>query len=359
MSRDGILNFLSSILVIIVGLSIGFVVLLLSDASNAVEAFSTVLTFGFSSMRNAGDVLLSATPLILTGLSVSFAYKTGLFNIGATGQFTLGAFVAVYISIEFMFLPAPLRIITAIVAASITGALWGAIPGLLKAYRNVHEVISCIMTNYIAMFFVNHMIITHIFDQGRGTSLPLPSSSNLPSLGLGEIFRDHLRSSNVNIGIFIAIAVAILVYIILEKTTFGYELKACGFNKDAATYAGINGNANVVKSMMIAGGIAGMAGALTFMNGTGLSMSIVDVLRTEGFTGISVAFLGLNHPIGIIFSGMFVSYLYLGGARMQVFGFSVELVEMVMAVIIYFCAFVFLVKSALAKKLFKKEGGKG
>jgi len=349
----GALNFLSSILVIVVGLAVGFIILLISDAGQAIPAFTTILTFGLSSMRNIGDVLLLATPIILTGLSVAFAYRTGLFNIGASGQFTFGAFVAVYISVEFTFLPPAVRILSAIVAAALAGALWAAIPGLLKAYRNVHEVISCIMTNYIGMFFVNFMIINHIFDQGRGTSLPLPSDSNLPSLGMENIFREPMgatfRSSNVNIGIIIAIVVAIIVYIILEKTTFGYELKACGFNKDAAKYAGINENRNIVMSMMFCGALAGIAGALNYMNGTGLSMSVVDALAMEGFTGISVAFLGLNHPIGIIFSGIFISYLQLGGARMQVFGFSIEIVEIAISVIIYFCAFVFLIKSQLER----------
>jgi len=356
---SGVLNFLSSVLVIIIGLFIGFIILLVSDSAQAIPAFSTILTFGASSLRNVGDVLLLATPIILTGLSVAFAYRTGLFNIGASGQFTFGAFVAVYISVELTFLPPPIRILSAILAAALVGALWGAIPGLLKAYRNVHEVITCIMTNYIGMFFVNFMIINYIFDQGRGTSLPLPSDSNLPSLGLENIFREPMgaayRSSHVNAGIIIAILIAVLVYIILEKTTFGYELKACGFNKDAAKYAGISENKNIVLSMMFCGALAGTAGALNYMNGTGLSMSVVDSLAMEGFTGISVAFLGLNHPIGIIFSGIFVSYLYLGGARMQVFGFSIEIIEVVIAMIIYFCAFVLVVKSLLSK-VFK--GGK-
>ena len=362
MNRNGMLSFLSSIMVIVAGLLIGFIILLISDSEQAIPAFMTILTFGATSMRNVGDVLLLATPIILTGLSVAFAFRTGLFNIGASGQFTFGAFVAIYISVEFTFLPPPIRILTSILAAAVTGALWAAIPGMLKAYRNVHEVISCIMTNYVAMFFVNFMIISFIFDQGRGTSLPLPADSNLPSMGLEHIFREPFgatyRSSHVNIGIVIAILIAILIYIILEKTTFGYELKACGFNKDAAKYAGINEKRNIITSMMFCGALAGIGGALNYMNGTGLAMSIIDSLATEGFTGISVAFLGLNHPIGIIFSGIFVSYIYLGGARMQVFGFSLELVEVVISVIIYFCAFVFLVKSFLGKTImakFRKE----
>ena len=355
MSKSGIMNFLSSVLVILAGLLIGLIILLVSDHTQAWDAFMTMTTFGFRSMRNVGDVLLQATPIILTGLSVAFAYKTGLFNIGATGQFTWGAFVAVYIGVEFTFLPSPIRIITAVVAAALAGAIWGALPGLLKAYRNVHEVISSIMFNYIAMFFVNFLIINHLFDQGRGTSLPLPSSSNLPTLGLGNIFRDNVRSSHVNSGIIIAILIAIVVYIILEKTTFGYELKACGFNKDAAKYAGINENRNIVKSMAISGALAGIGGALTYMSGTGLSMSTVDTLSQEGFTGISVAFLGLNHPLGVIFSGILVAFLSLGGTRMQPFGFSPEIVGLVISVIIYFCAFVFLVRTFLEKGFGKKD----
>jgi len=354
MNRDSIFNFLSSILVIIAGLAIGFIILLISNASEAWPAFLTILTFGARSMRNIGDVLLFATPIIMTGLSVAFAYKTGLFNIGATGQFTFGAFVAIYIGVNFEFLPPPIRIITSIVAAAIAGALWGAIPGLLKAYRNVHEVISCIMTNYIGMYLVNYMIVNSLFDQGRGTTLPLMEDSNLPSLGMENVFSETVgnltRSSSVNLGIIIAIVMAILVYIILEKTTFGYELKACGFNRDAAKYAGVNEKSKIISSMMICGALAGIGGALNFMNGTGLSLSAVDALQPEGFTGISVAFLGLNHPIGIIFSGTLVSYLFLGGARIQVYGFSVELMEIVISVIIYFCAFVFLVKSFLGRR---------
>jgi len=351
MKRSGIMNLLSSVLVIIAGLIIGFIILLVSSASDAIPAFRTLLTFGGSSMRNFGNVLLSATPIIMTGLSVAFAFKTGLFNIGASGQFAFGGFVAILIGVELTALPAPIRVIVAITAAALAGAAWGAIPGLLKAFCNVHEVISSIMTNYIGMFFVNFMIINYLFDQGRGTSTRIPESSALPAMGLDRIFREPLgagfRVSHVNAGIVIAILLAILVYIILEKTTFGYELKACGFNKDAAKYAGISENKNIVLSMMISGGLAGIGGALNYLNVTGLSMSIVDTLSMEGFTGISVAFLGLNHPIGIIFSGILVAYLFLGGVQMQMHGFSIQFVEMVISVVIYFCAFVFLVKTAI------------
>ncbi|MCL2361942.1 MAG: ABC transporter permease [Defluviitaleaceae bacterium] len=364
MNRDGLLSFLSSMLVIIVGLLIGFIVLLVTNAQQAWPAFQTILTFGFSSMRNIGDVLLHATPIILTGLSVAFAFKTGLFNIGASGQFMFGGFVAIVISIHGMFMPPAIRIPVAIIAAALAGALWAGLPGLLKAYRNVHEVISSIMTNYIAMFFIVYMIQSNesIFNRGLSTSAHLPDSSNLPRLFFPDIFREPLGagfvSSRVNIGILIAIVVAVLVYIILEKTTFGYELKACGFNSDAAKYAGINQKRNIIYSMMISGSLAGVAGALNFMRGGGVGIGIVETLPMEGFTGISVAFLGLNHPIGIIFSGIFVSFMKLGGGRLQTYGFSSELVDTVIAVIIYFCAFVFVTKSLIGRFVKKKEGAK-
>ena len=353
MKYDGLVNALSSIVVIIIGLLVGFVILLITNTSVAIPAFVTLLTFGVSSMRIVGNVLMGATPIILTGLSVAFAFKTGLFNIGASGQFTFGGFVAIWIGVEFLFLPPWLRILTAILAAAVVGALWGAIPGLLKAYRNVHEVISSIMTNYIGMFFVTFMINNFLFDAGRGTSTRIPDESALPSFGLENIFADH-RPSDLNIGFIIAIIIAILIYIILEKTVFGYELKACGFNKDAAKYAGINQNRNIVYSMMISGSLAGIGGALMFLNTRGLSMSALDTLAMEGFTGISVAFLGLNNPIGIIFSGLFISYVYIGGTHMQIVNrVPIELVEVVISVIIYFCAFVMLVKAMFGQKIIK------
>jgi len=359
MKRAGLLSLLSTLIVILAGLAIGLIVLIASDTQQAFPAFWTMLSFGARTMRNIGDVLLGATPIILTGLSVTFAFKTGLFNIGAAGQFAFGGFVAIYIGVEFTFLPPVVRILFSILAAALAGALWGAIPGLLKAFRNVHEVITSIMTNYIAMFFISWLIQNTIFDFSRTTTQHMPPESNLPSLGLNYIFREPLgsgfRESSVNAGILIAILLAVMVYIILNKTTFGYELKACGYNKDAAKYAGISENKNIVSSMMICGAIAGVGGALNYMNGTGLSMTALPVLAMEGFTGISVAFLGLTNPIGVIFSGVFVSYLFLGGARMQPFGFSLEVVQIVISVIIYFCAFVLLVKNNLGKFLFRRK----
>lgn len=358
MNREGVTSFLSSLVVLAIGLLVGFFILLFTNPANALQAFARILTFGFSSMRNIGDVLLGATPIIMTGLSVAFAFKTGLFNIGATGQFAFGGIVAILIGLNFQETPDGLRIIFALVAATSAGALWGAIPGVLKAFRNVHEVISSIMTNYISMFFVVFLIERYAFLAVENRSASLPSNSNLPTLGFENIFREEFRpgvywTSQVNVGILIAIAAAVLMYIILEKTTFGYELKACGFNKDAAKYAGISQNRNIIASMIISGALAGLGGGMLYMSGT-VHMGVGNVLLPYGFTGISVAFLGLNNPIGIIFSGALISHLFLGGARTQVLGFPLEVVEIMISVIIYFCAFVFLMKTFLGRKIISK-----
>ncbi|MCL2568077.1 MAG: ABC transporter permease [Oscillospiraceae bacterium] len=350
-SGESGLSVLSSGVAVIAGLVVGLIILLITDASQAFPAFRSILTFGLQSSRNFGEVLFFATPIILTGLSVGFAYKTGLFNIGASGQFTFGAYVAIYIGVEATFLPPAIRIIASLLGAMLAGALWAAIPGLLKAYRNVHEVISCIMTNWIGIFLVNWLILNTIFDAMRNSTRHVPVDANMPGWGLGAFFQgDALRPSSVNSGIIVAIVAAILVYIILEKTKFGYELKACGFNQNAAKYAGINEKRNIIFSMMISGALAGLAGALHFLSGAGITMNVANVLAPQGFTGISVALLGLNNPIGIIFAGILIAYLHLGGFQMQLFGFVPEIIEIVIAVIIYFCAFVLLIKLFFANR---------
>ena len=343
------LSILSSFIAVLGGLLVGLIVLLFTDSENALPAFINILTFPFREIRNVGQVLYFATPLILTGLSVGFAMKTGLFNIGASGQFTCGAFAAIYIASEFTFIPVPLRIIVALLAAILSGALWGAIPGFLKAFRNVHEVISCIMTNWIGIFLVNHLISQTIIDTARNAT-PHITDAALPGLGLGELFQgSDARPSAVNSGLLLAVLAAIIIYIILDKTKFGYELKACGFNHDAAKYAGISEKRNVVTSMMISGALAGLGGGLHFLAGAGATMQVADVLATEGFTGISVALLGMSNPIGIIFGALLIAYLQIGGSHIQTYGFAPEIIQMVIAVIIYFCAFVLLIKMGLKR----------
>jgi simple sugar transport system permease protein len=291
----------------------------------------------------------------MTGLSVGFSARTGLFNIGAAGQFIVGAYAAVLVGVRCDFLPGHLHWMTALLAAMLAGALWGAIPGLFKALFNVNEVISCIMTNYIGTYLVNFLITRTIFDSLRNQSLRVAQSAVLPKMGMDKVFREGFIVSSANSGIFIAILFAILIFIILEKTSFGYELKACGFNRDAARYAGINEKRSIIISMTIAGAMAGLGGALLYLAGAGRGITVVDVLAMEGFNGIPVALLGLNHPLGIIFSGLLVAYLNVGGFNMQLFDFPPQVIEIIIGVIIYFSAFALLVREFFGSLKKKRE----
>ena len=344
---------LSSVTAILVGLLVGLLVLLITNASQAFGGFSQIISGGFSSMRNLGQVLYFATPVIMTGLSVGFSSKTGLFNIGASGQFIVGAYAAILVGVRCPFLPGHLHWMAALLAAMAAGALWGAIPGIFKAFFNVNEVIACIMTNYIGMFLVNFLIQRTVFDSLKNQTMRVADSATLPKMGMNLVFREGNNISSANSGIVVAILFAVLIYIVLEKTSFGYELKACGYNREAAHYAGINERRSIISSMMIAGAMAGLGGALIYLAGSGKGITVVDILAPEGFNGIPVALLGLNNPLGIIFSGFFVAYLNVGGFNMQLYNFAPQVIEIIIAVIIYFSAFALLVREFI--NAFNKE----
>ncbi|MCL2696202.1 MAG: ABC transporter permease [Clostridiales bacterium] len=345
---------LSSLLAIIAGLLIGFVILIVANPKDAISGFGMLAFSAMGDLRTIGQVLFFATPIIMTGLAVGFAGKTGLFNIGASGQFVIGAYFAVLVSVKLSFLPGVLLVPVAILAAMLGGAVWGMLPGILKAYRNVHEVISCIMMNYIGMYLVNYLIpISGIYNKLRNETVRLPENANLPKIGLDLVFAE----SDVNSGILIAILAAIAIYVILQKTKLGYELKACGYNKNAARYAGINANMGMVTAMIVSGALAGLGGALLYMAGSGKCIKVLDMLAPEGFNGIPVALLALNNPIGVIFSGLFISYLTVGGFNLQALEYPVEVVDMIVSIIIYFSAFSLLVKGYI--DMLGKRGKRG
>lgn len=337
--KDSVIKLSSAVIAIILGLLVGFIILLISNPSEAVRGFIKIMAGGFTGdPRGLGQVLYVATPIIMTGLSVGFAFKTGLFNIGTAGQFIVGAYCAVYVSVTFTFLPPSIHWIVAILAAAFGGALWGLLPGLLKAYYNVNEVIATIMMNYIGMYLVNYLVVETIYNSYKNQSLdPI---AVIPRWGLNKIF----VGSSVHAGIILAILIAIIVYILLNKTTFGYELKACGFNMDASRYAGINAKRGIVMSMVIAGALAGIGGGFLYLAKTGKSIEIVDVLSAEGFMGIPVALLGMSNPLGIIFSALFISHISEGGFYAQAYNFKPEIIGIITSVIIYFSAFALVVK---------------
>ena len=350
--KEAFLSFASSFGAILVGLFVGLIILLISNPAQAFNGFLTILAGGFTGGTNGiGQVLYLATPIIMTGLSVGFAFKTGLFNIGTPGQFIVGAYVAIYIGVKWTFIPASISWIVALFASLLAGALWALLPGILKALRNVNEVISSIMMNYIGMYLVNYLIVQTVYDSTRNQTTP--PSTVIPKWGLDKIF----GSSNINGGFFIMILCVIIIYIILNKTTLGYELKACGFNKNASRYAGINETKSIILAMVIAGALAGLGGGLLYLS-AGKHISVVDVLAIEGFNGIPVALLGLSNPIGIFFSGIFIAYLTQGGFYMQRFDFVPEVINIIVAVIIYCSAFSLAIKNFIMKRRRNKtEGG--
>lgn len=339
----------ASLVAILGGLLVGLIILFITNPSQAIPGFFSILLGGFSGgAKGIGDVLFLATPIIMTGLSVGFAFKTGLFNIGTPGQLIVGAYVAVLIGVKMTGLGSA-QWLVAILAALIAGALWAVIPGLLKAYFNVHEVISCIMMNYIGVYLVNMLVVQTVFNSLRNQSMPVASTAYLPTLGLDNVF----QGSSVNSGILIAIFFVIVLYIVLNRTIFGYELRACGFNKDASIYAGINAKRNIVLSMVIAGAMAGIAGGLMYLSNTGKYLSVGDTLPPEGFTGIPVALLGMSNPVGVLFAGVFISYITEGGFYMQLYNFVPQIIDIIIAIIIYFSAFSLIVRQYFQRYMLK------
>lgn len=354
LEKDGFIKIFSSFLAIIIGLLLGLIILLISNPKDALPAFITILLGGFSGgSRGMGQVIYTATPLILTGLSVGFAFKNGLFNIGAPGQFIVGAYAAVLVAVKCVFLPSWFHWILALFVSFIAGGLWAYLPGILKAKFNVNEVISSIMMNYIGMYLVNYLVTLTVYDMLKNQSQNIPPSGTIPNMGLNAIF----KGSSANGGFFIAILTVIIIYIILSKTTFGFELKACGLNKEASRYAGINEKRNIILSMVIAGTLAGLGGGLLYLSGVGKHIEVVDILAEEGFMGIPIALLGLSHPFGILIAGIFIAYITVGGFYMQMHDFTPEVIEMIISSIIYFSAFALMFRSIvgfISKKL-KKE----
>lgn len=344
---------ISSISAIVVGLLIGLVIMLITNPSSAFSGFGMIIGGGLQSLKDFGDVLYYATPIIMTGLSVAFAFRTNLFNIGTPGQFILGAFGAVLVGVHGEALGS-FQWVVALLASMIFGAIWALLPGIMKAYFNVNEVISCIMTNYIGMYLVNWLVVETVYHKLTNRSLPVAASANIPKMGLDLIFPGSLATG----GFVIAVLIAVLLNFILNRTTFGFELKACGFNKDASRYAGINAKKNIVLSMLIAGALAGIGGGLLYLAGSGKYIYVEDILASQGFMGIPVALLGMSHPIGALFAGIFIAYLTVGGSYMQLAGFVPEIIDIITAVIIYFAAFALILRNVLQRLRYRKAGEK-
>ena len=352
MKKEGSKSFISSLIAIGLGLLFGFIIIVIANPSDAFEGLKLLLTGGFyRGAKSLGQVFYLAVPIMMTGLSVAFAFKCGEFNIGTPGQYIIGAFTAVFIALKCTFIPNSILWFVCIIAAGLAGALWAIIPGMLKAFRNVNVVISCIMCNYIGMLLVIEGVKATIYNPTGAESYPVPADKAIPAFGLDKIFPD----SNINFGIVVAILLCIVAYIIMNKTTFGYELKACGYNSDGAKYAGMNEKKCIILSMAIAGFFAGVGGAIAFMSGTGKTLAISEVLPAEGFNGIPVALLGFNNPIGCIFAALFIGYINVGGNYMQSLDIAIEVIDIIIAAIIYFSSFTLFIKMIFNKRKGKKD----
>ena len=310
---------------------------------------SGALTFGFNP-ANVGNMLFRATPLILTGLSVAVAFKTGLFNIGAPGQYLAGTAVTLFIALKIpsTVIPAWLIWLAAFLGGVAAGALWGAIPGLFKAFLNVNEVLACIMTNWIAADLVTWVFdisdLKNVVESTKSGYIYKTSFNGVQTarLGLQRLF----AGSQVNAGILIAAVLAIGMYVMLEKTTFGYELKACGANRFAAKYAGSRDRRSIVLSMAIAGALAGAAGSLYYLSGnTEFFWSTYQSLPAVGFNGIPVALLAASNPVAVIFTGMFMSMLDIAGLQLtNLTAYNEYITDVIISVIVYLSAFSLVIR---------------
>ena len=348
-------SLLASLLCVVVGMLAGYIVLLFINPEGAGEAILTVIKNYFyypskpAVMKYLGNTLVKTAPLLMCGLSVLFAYKAGLFNIGAAGQYVAGAGAALYLALA---LHMPWYV--CLLAAMVAGALLGAVSGLQKSYFNVNEVISCIMLNWISLYCVN-MLLTRVKESTSPYTLTLASTNPgalLPSMGLGALFS---KNAYVTIALPLSVLVAVLIWVVLEKTRFGYELRATGNNKNAAKYCGMNQNRNTVLTMMIAGAIAGMGAAMLYLTGFEQWQCSQSSVPAMGFNGISAAFLGGLNPIGTIFSSYFIQHITNGGAYVDKSLYCAQISDLISSLIIYLCGFVAFFKFYMNTLLSKRE----
>lgn len=352
-------GWISSLIAVVIGLLFGLAIMLIAKPFAAFQGFFTILggwLIHGEALRRFGDFLYLSGPLILTGLSVGFAFKTGLFNIGATGQYTMGMYAAIFVGIYGDWF-GPFQWVAAFFAAVAFGTLWGLIPGFLKAFYNVHEVIASIMLNYIAMYTVNALIFNdpNLMNLAFSKTKSIDLYAYLPVTFLRDLF----PRSAIDIGIVIAVIVAIAIFWVLTKTTFGYELQSVGMNRFASQASGIRERRSLIYSMSIAGALAGAAGALYFLSigsiSSGNQYSVGNELLSAGFDGIAVALLAQSHPIGTIFSALLISFIQRGGYFMQLLGIKGEIIDVIVASIIYASAMAVFVQEFIGKRFKKRK----
>lgn len=355
--NGGVQSFITSILCVILGLALGYVALLLINAEGAWEAITAVLGNFFrwpeGPMRTKylAQTIVYTVPLLMCALSILFSYKVGLFNIGASGQYMAGAGIAIYAAMAWQ-MPWYVCLILAVVA----GAAVGALSGALKAYRNVNEVISGIMFNWIILYCVNMLLSSDVTKSPTAETYHIMHKNVdaiLPSLGLEQLVGGY---QYFTIAVPIALLMAVVIWIVLNKTKFGYELKATGNNKNAAKYSGMKEKQNIIITMCISGALAGLGAALFYLTDIkqwDVTASSVDAM---GFNGIAVAFLGCLNPIGSIVAAFFIQHITFGGANyIDLSVYSSQISSLISSLIIYLCGFVLFFKYAMNKMIDRSE----
>lgn len=345
----------SSLICIILGIAIGYIALLIVNPSGAGEAIMEVLKnfLHYSKanlqIKNFGNTLVKTAPLLMCSLSILFSYKVGLFNIGAAGQYCVGICVSIFCAIQF-----GLGWIPCMILAAVAGAAYGAFVGLLKSYCNVNEVISGIMLNWIALYATN-LVLVNVKESTSPYTYHLSThgaQAILPGLGFDKIFAGN---NYVTLALPLSILAAVLIHVVLEKTKFGYELKATGFNKNAAKYCGMAEKRNIIVSLMISGAIAALGAAFMYLTDYEQWSCTTTAVPAMGFNGIAAAFLGGLNPIGTIFSSYFIQHITNGGAYVDKTMYCAQISDLISSIIIYLCGFVLFIKFAMNKGLDKFE----
>jgi ABC-type uncharacterized transport system permease subunit len=355
LKNNGVQSLIASLLCIVLGMLIGYIVLLFINPTGAGEAIITVMknflnyNRADTQLKYLGNTLVKTAPLLMCALSILFAYKVGLFNIGASGQYTAGACAALYAALQWhwSWLPCMLLAIAA-------GCVMGAIVGLLKAYCNVNEVISGIMLNWIMLYTAN-MILANVKEPTSPYTIQMRSFGSaavLPTLGLDKLFNDN---TYVTLAIPLAIILAIVVDVVLNKTRFGYELRATGNNKFAAKYCGMAEKRNIILTLVIAGALSGLGASLLYQSGYEQWQVTASSVPAMGFNGIAATFLGGLNPIGTIFASFFIQHITSGGAYVDKTIYCSQISDLISAIIIYLCGFVLFMKYAMNTAIAKRE----
>lgn len=355
--KPGVQTVISSLICALLGILLGYIILLCMNPAHAFDAIVAILKNFFKYdakprllMYYFGSTLVKAVPIILCAEAILFAYKAGLFNIGVAGQYTFGILASLLFALKFHM---PWYV--CILMAMLMGAAAGAVCGAFKAFFNVNEVIAGIMLNWIGLYLTNIVLSdTAIMNPSKSETYGLAEeakSALIPSLGLGKLFGNN---EYVTIAIPLTIVVAVIVLIVLNKTKFGYELKATGYNKDAAKYAGMNAKKNIILTLVISGAIAGLAASCYYL--TGIEKYVISSsVPAMGFNGIAVAFLGGLNPIGAVIAGFFIEHITLGGQYVDTTYYNPQVANLMVSIIIYLCGFVLFIKQILNKRKTKKE----